>query len=169
MAPGDDPDDFDERPSKSARKREHQVLQELAEELLELPEPRFRKLELGERARDELKRGRAMAPGGSRNRQVRLIAQLLVEEDTEALRAGPRELQQRHAADTALHHGAERLRDALLREGIGALEALAPEPAQRERAARLLQDAATLSDGVRARTAGRELYRLARELLAKRP
>ena len=57
---------MDERgPSKSQRKREHRELQLLAETLIALPEGRFRKLRLGERAREELEAARAMARGGS--------------------------------------------------------------------------------------------------------
>lgn len=158
--------EHDGRPSKSARKREHQALQALAEALIALPAARFRALALGERTREEFERARAMAPSGSRNRQVRLLAQLLLEEDIDALRAAPEALARSHGADTALHHAAERLRDALLESGPAALEPHTPDASQRARAARLLADAAALTDGVRARTARRDLYRLARELLA---
>lgn len=154
-----------ERPSKSRRKREHRELQQLAEDLLALPESRLGTLPLAERTREELRLARHMPASGSRNRQVRLIAQLLLEEDLEALRAPPREQAARERAEAARHHRAERLRERLLTEGSAALDASAATPQQRARAAELLHAALVPSGGPRARHAQRELYRLALELV----
>ena len=126
-------------PSKSQRKREHRELQLLAETLIALPEGRFRKLRLGERAREELEAARTMARGGSLNRQVRLIAQLLVDEDIEAISRPSQELEARAREETARHHAAEKLRERLLVEGEKALEAITATPEQRERARGLLR------------------------------
>ena len=156
----------DDRPSKSARKREHQELQQLVLELLEMPETRLARLALGERFREELQRARGMGPSGARNRQVRLLAQLALEEDRDALRAAPLEERQRHHAETARHHAAEQLRERLLEQGIGALAEVAASAEQRVRVESLLRDAAGLADGVRARSARRELYHVALQLLA---
>ena len=158
-------EDPDERPSKSARKREHRELQQLAVDLIELPESRLAKLPLGERMREELMLARSMSPGGARNRQVRLLAQLLQDEDLDALRAGPRDEAQRHHAETARHHAAEALRERLLGEGTAALDGMAASSEQRSLAQRLVHEATGLGDGVRARHARRELYRLAQQLL----
>ena len=158
-------DDEDARPSKSALKREHKELQILAVQLAALPVSRFRALPLAERTREEIERLRVMEASGSRNRQTRLVAQLLVDEDLDALRAAPEDIARRHGAETARHHAAEQLRDALLKIGVAALDSRAASAADVARARRLLADAGTVSDGVRARTAHRELYRFARELL----
>ena len=158
---------MDERgPSKSQRKREHRELQLLAETLIALPEGRFRKLRLGERAREELEAARAMARGGSLNRQVRLIAQLLVDEDIEAISRPSQELEARAREETARHHAAEKLRERLLIEGEKALETITATPEQRERARGLLLDASSAAPTSRSTPARRELYRLSLEILA---
>ena len=154
-----------ERPSKSGRKREHHELQQLAKDLLALPESRLDQLPLAERTREELRLARNMPASGSRNRQVRLIAQLLLEEDLEALRAPPHEQAVRERAEAARHHRAERLRERLLKEGSAALDASSATPQQRARAVELLHTALAPAGGPRARHAQRELYRLALELV----
>ena len=150
-----------ERPSKSQRKRAHHELQLLAEALLTLPESRFRALPLAERTRDQLAIARDMPASGSRNRQIRLIAQLLLEEDIEALRAPPREQAAQQRAATLRHHRAEALRARLLELGPAALDGTAASAEQRAHAADLLHAAHAPGGGPRARTAQRELYRLA--------
>ena len=153
-------------PSKSSRKREHRELQALAESLAALPETRFRKLPLSERARDALDAARRMARSGSRNRQIRLIAQLLLEEDTEALSRPPQELEAKAREEAARHHAAEKLRERLLEAGEPALEGTNATPEQRERARSLLHDASPRAPSSRSVPARRALYRLALEILA---
>jgi ribosome-associated protein len=154
-----------ERPSKSQRKREHLELQQLAEALLALPESRLRDLPLAERTREELRVARGMSASGSRNRQIRLIAQLLLGEDVEALRAPPRAQAAQQRAEALRHHRAEELRARLLVAGPAALEGLAASEAQRARAIELLRAAHAPTGGPRARSAQRELYRLALALV----
>jgi ribosome-associated protein len=160
-------EDIDDRgPSKSSRKREHRELQTLAESLAALPETRFRKLPLGERTRDALEAARRMARSGSRNRQIRLIAQLLLEEDIEALSRPPQELAEKAREEAARHHAAEKLRERLLEAGITALDTTAATPEQREQARGLLHDASPRAPSSRSVPARRALYRLALEILA---
>ncbi len=153
-------------PSKSSRKREHRELQTLAESLAALPEPRFRKLPLSERTRDALEAARRMPRSGSRNRQIRLIAQLLLEEDLEALAKPPQELASKAREEAARHHAAEKLRERMLETGEPALEGTAATPEQRERARSLLHDASPRAPTSRSVPARRALYRLALEILA---
>lgn len=154
-----------ERPSKSQRKREHHELQQLAEALLALPASRLRDLPLAERTREELEAARSMNASGSRNRQIRLIAQLLLGEDLEALRAPPRAQAAQQRAEALRHHRAEELRARLLVAGPAALEGLAASEAQRARVIELLHAVHAPAGGPRARNAQRELYRLALALV----
>lgn len=155
------------RPSKSQRKREHATLQVLAESLAALPEARLGRLPLGERSREELQLLRRMPSGGARNRQVRLLAQLLLEEDLAALQAEPQAVAEKARRETARHHAAERLRDRLLLEGEAALEGHAVGEADRLRARALLAEARHPSGGPPATAARRELYRLALSLVGE--
>jgi len=164
----DQDDDERERPSKSRRKREHRAVQQLAEELAAMPESRLRRLELGARTREELGIARGMKPSGARNRQLRLIAKLISEdEDVDALRQGPEDLHREQRAAGARHHAAERLRERLLAEGESALEGLCLETPERERLRELLHAVHAPTGGVTATTARRELYRLALALLQR--
>ena len=155
-------------PSKSQRKREHRALQTLAESLIALPESRFRKLPLAERTRDALVAARGMSASGARNRQVRLIAHLLEEEDTGALAHPVAELSAAARAETALHHRAERLRDVVLEQGALAL-GFPLGAADSARLAELRTEALAPFDAARARHARREIYRVILALLQAQP
>lgn len=161
MKKGSDDDDF-APPSKSQRKRDHQQLQLLAEALSALPERRFRKLSLNERTREELLLLRNMSASGARNRQVRLIAKLLEDENVAELQRPGDEIDAHRRATTALHHRAERLRERLLAADGPAFEELArstPEPV----IAQLRELCAVARDpggGNRTRKAYRDIYRL---------
>lgn len=160
-------EDFEDRgPSKSSRKREHRELQALAESLTALPDARFRKLALAERTRDALEVARRMAPSGARNRQIRLVAQLLLDEDIEALARPPREIESKAREEAARHHAAERLRERMLESGEAALDATAASTEQRALARALLHDASPRAPSSRSVPARRALYRLALEILA---
>ena len=155
-------------PSKSQRKREHRALQDLAQALIALPESRFRKLALEERTREALVFARGMDASGARNRQIRLIAHLLEEEDTESLMRPVSELSAQQRAETALHHRAEQLRDVVLEQGGTALGfPLGAEASAR--LAALRTEALAPFDAARARHARREIYRLLLALLQAQP
>lgn len=155
----------DRGPSKSSRKREHRNLQTLAESLAALPDARYRKLALAERTREALDTARRMTPSGARNRQIRLIAQLLLDEDTEALARPPQELQTKAREEAARHHAAEKLREKLLESGTSALEGTSATPEQCALARELLHDASPRAPSSRSVPARRRLYRLALEIL----
>ena len=155
-------------PSKSQRKREHRALQTLAEALIALPQSRFRKLALAERTRAALEMARAMSASGARNRQVRLIAHLLEDEDIEALARPVTELSAQARAETALHHRAERLRDVVLEQGPLAL-GFPLGAADSARLTELRTEALAPRDAARARHARREIYRVILALLPDQP
>jgi len=146
-------------PSKSQRKREHRALQELAQALVALPQNRFRRLPLGERTREELVVARTMSASGARNRQIRLIAHLLEQEDTGALMRPLEEDAARERAAVALHHRAEELRELVLAQGAPGLD-LPLGAADSARLAALRTEAISPFDATRARHARRELYRV---------
>lgn len=80
-----DTDDFDDqRPSKSALKRQMHALQALGERLLSLRPAELAKLPLSDRLREELTTYHSIRRGAreGRRRQMQLIGKLMREEDT---------------------------------------------------------------------------------------
>jgi ribosomal 50S subunit-associated protein YjgA (DUF615 family) len=78
-------EDFQEKPSKSALKRAHQVRQKQAEMLCKLSAEKFRRLQLPERISDELAVARGMKPSSAKNRQIRFISTLMTDMDEEEI------------------------------------------------------------------------------------
>jgi ribosome-associated protein len=157
--PGSGPDHDPGQPSKSQRKREHHALQALAASLLEMPEARLRRLELDDRVRQEVQIARGMSASGARNRQLRLITQLLSESDLQQVHDASAEDAARQRAETALQHRAERLRESLLAQGATALSESPLEPESGE-LLRLRDTALAGHDETRAKHAYREIYRV---------
>jgi ribosome-associated protein len=118
-----DPDDAQDRPSKSAAKRAHHAIQDLGEALIALPDDQLATLPLDEEARDAVVAGRGLVRGALR-RQVRYLGRVLARRDTEALRAALEAQQSTGVEATARLHRLERWRERLLAEGDAALEEL---------------------------------------------
>jgi ribosome-associated protein len=159
--PDNSPAEYAE-PSKSQRKRDHLAVQKLATELISAPAAWLVDFDLGERTRSELLSARRMSPGGSRNRQIRLLAQLLVDEDIDRLRSRLDTAAAPNRAAAALHHDAERWRNRILKEGAPAIQEFTASTGAGT-AARLSELRALSLDplgGRRARHAHRELFRL---------
>jgi len=165
---GPEPDQEYEQPSKSQRKREHHALQAVVASLLEMPEARLRRLELGERVREELQIARSMPASGARNRQLRLITQLLSESDLQQVHEATARDSARQRAETVLQHRAERLREAFLARGAAALQDAGFDPDSSE-LMRLREAALAGHDAVRSKHAYREIYRLILERLRIQP
>lgn len=160
-------EEFDERPSKSQRKRDSHALQALGEQLVELPAARFESLELPEQLEAAVREARAIRQRGGRKRQLQYIGRLMRELDAEPIRAQLAALEGRDQRSIALHHAAERWRARLVAEGDEALGALLEEHPQADR-----QQLRQLVRGARAEHAAgkpprsyRELFRALRALL----
>ena len=122
-----DPDDrqiLDDAPSKSARKREHQALQQLGSELLSLSNVELARVPLSDTLRQAVEAGRGMKKG-ARARQVRHLGNLLAREGAEPVREAVDGLRRVNAQDAARLHRLERWRERLMDDGDEALGALA--------------------------------------------
>src|SRR5690349_25086519 len=82
-----DDDDFDERPSKSLRKRQSTDLQRLGEALIALPQNELDALPLPENLRDAVQLARRITAHGGLYRQKQYIGKLMRKIDAEPIRA----------------------------------------------------------------------------------
>jgi ribosome-associated protein len=159
--------DPDERPSKSARKREALDLQSLGEELVELPPPELDALGLPETLHDAIVAARVISSRGALVRQRQLIGKLMREIDPAPIRAA---LARRGSADRA-RAAHERLigewRDRLLSDDGSAWEDFrsACPQAPLEELLALSRQARAERDSARPPAASRRLFRRLRELL----
>ena len=115
----------DSKPSKSARKRQQQALQELGERLLGLGDEELDSITLDETLRKALRDGKSIKSHGALRRQKLLIGKLLRRVDPEPIRAAIARLSADDLRAKRLFARAERWRDRLMREdgaGLGAFE-----------------------------------------------
>jgi ribosome-associated protein len=127
-----DAPDRSEPPSKSARKREHEALQDLARRALDGPAGRVDRLALVEGLAQAIRDGRRIPASSARARHIRYLAKLLAADPEGAaiLDAALGEDREAHAREVARLHAVEQWRDRLLAEGDGALtELVAQHPA----------------------------------------
>jgi len=80
-------EDDEERPSKSARKREAHALQKLGEMLIALKEPDLAALDLPEALAEAVREARRINSRGGGARQRQYIGKLMRETDPEPIRA----------------------------------------------------------------------------------
>ena len=107
-------DDFDERPSKTQRKKESHELQDLGEALVALPESRVRDLAIAENLRDAVHEFRRTRTHEGKRRQMQYIGKLMRGTDTEPIRQAVLDMQLGRAKDSLALHEAERWRAELV-------------------------------------------------------
>lgn len=118
-------DDFD-RPSKSQKKRDMLVLQDLGEDLLTLPMNRLTPLNLPEVLMDAVKAAKKITAHEGRRRQMQYIGKLMRQVDAEPIREAVAAFKLGHAKDSLALHHSERWREKLL-AGDDAMQAFINE------------------------------------------
>ncbi len=100
----DEQDHSDERPSKSARKREAHALQKLGERLLAMRETDIDALgvNLPDELRDALREGRRLTSRGALARQRQYIGRLMLDVDAAGIEAALVAREAAHAAHARL-------------------------------------------------------------------
>ncbi|MCC5868500.1 MAG: DUF615 domain-containing protein [Gammaproteobacteria bacterium] len=158
--------DTDERPSKSAAKREAEALQALGESLIDLPRGVLAGLPLPEELRGAVELARNINSNSGLRRQRQLIGKLMRRIDAEPIRAALEAREQTHRARVQIDHRAERWRDELLEHGDAALEKLVTEyPLADRQGLRQLLRSATGPETPRSTRARRELFRTLRRMI----
>ncbi len=161
-------DEFDDRPSKSERKRQSTDLQVLGEALIDLPQNELDALPLPENLRDAVELARRITAHGGLYRQKQYIGKLMRKIDAEPIRAALTAKRDRERVAALRFRRIEHWRDRLIAEGPDAIAAFAAET-QREvdtvALARLIERAQLERRTEHTPTAARELFRVVRDVL----
>jgi ribosome-associated protein len=158
---------FDERPSKSARKREATAAQDLGTRLIALKESELRALDLDERLLDAILLAKRITARGGLARQRQYIGKLMRDVDPAPIESALGAQSRHDALDAEKHKRVETWRARLLKEGQPALdELLRLRPiADRKSLQALVQKAtSTRVDPGSRESASRELFRALRSL-----
>jgi ribosome-associated protein len=117
----------DAKPSKSARKREYQALQQLGEQLILLSDEALASIETDDYLLEHVREAKRISAHGALRRQKQLIGKIMREVDPEPIRSALAELGQSDQATKAVFKQAERWRDRIEKEGQPALVAFRAE------------------------------------------
>jgi ribosome-associated protein len=166
----DDHEEY-ERPSKSARKRESESLQELGEALIDMPDSVFDALPLPENLRDAVLAARTFTSHGAQLRQRQYIGKLMRKIDVAPVRAAIEQLQEARRTDARRFKRIESWRHRIIREGESAVkEFCAAYPdAQASELSRLASEARAQAEQKQPPRSARQLFDVLRVLLAARP
>ncbi|MET0535021.1 MAG: ribosome biogenesis factor YjgA [Steroidobacter sp.] len=159
----------DDRPSKSARKRQSDDLQSLGEALIQLPAAELDALPLPEQLRDAVELAQRITAHGGLYRQKQYIGKLMRKIDAEPIREAMTARRDRERIEALRFHRIEQWRDKLLSEGTEAVTTLQAEfPNIDAKAIRTLTERARKEQQTSTQKitpAGRELFRVLRESL----
>lgn len=164
------PDDVDELPSKSERKRAAQAAQELGEQLVTLSDAELDALDLPERLRDAIDEAKRITSRAAAARQRQFIGRLMREIDLGPIRAALAERSRKVAAEAQRFRRIETWRERLIAEGPAALEELAqwhPDAATEDFARHVAAARAERSRTGTTGPAARELFRALRALFER--
>ena len=155
------------RPSKSARKRDLEALQKLADQMTALSDAELLRLGVDERLRSAIDLVRPMRPSGARNRQLRHCTKYMDNSALADVQYYLADRQSRRLAATRELHAIERWRDRLVSEGDKALQSLLEnhEALDRQHLRQLCRDAGREKETGKPAGAGRKLFRYLRETL----
>jgi ribosome-associated protein len=167
MQDDDEAREFEDRPSKSARKREATAAQDLGTKLIELKEMELRALDLPEPLLDAILLAKRITSRGGLARQRQYIGKLMRGIDTAPIEAKLTQESRDHKLDAEKHKRIEAWRARLLTEGPAALDDLLKWRPDADRKA--LQALVAKATGARVDSgskegASRELFRAVRAL-----
>jgi ribosome-associated protein len=161
-------DDFDDRPSKSERKRNAHEAQALGEQLVKLKELDLEAFELPESLHDAIVEARRLTSRAALVRQRQLIGKLMRGVDLEPIRAALASRGAEAARETQRFKRVEHWRDRLIAEGPAALDELMQLRPGMDRDEWLARVAAAVAERQKLGTSGarsRDLFRHLRALL----
>ncbi len=156
----------EEKPSKSARKREMQALQELGEAIVKLSDGELALIPLQGELAAAVTIARRINSNEGLRRQLQFIGKLMRQNDISAIEAAYRELQNGRQLHNQQFHRLEQLRDRLLAEGPSAMdEVLDCYPhADRQHLRQLINAAVKEREAEQPPAAARKLFRYLRDL-----
>lgn len=165
ILPVDTPENFPEKPSKSAVKRAMTELQDLGAELVALSADQLKKLDLPDDLRAAVRDCQRFTQHGAHRRQLQYIGKLMRGLDAAPIRAAIDDIKGISAAANARMHALERLRERFLADEkvIGEIAAAHPG-ADLQHLRQLRRNALKDQELGKPPRAFRELYRTLREL-----
>ena len=164
--------EFDGRPSKSARKRDATAAQELGTKLIDLKESDLLALNLGEKLLDAILLAKRITARGGLARQRQYIGKLMRDIDTAPIEAALNAKSRATAMDAEKHKRLEAWRLRLLTEGPVALDELmkwCPQADRKSLQALINKATGAKVDSGSRDTASRELFRTLRGLFDSIP
>lgn len=151
---------MNEKPSKSARKREFLALQSLGEKLIGLPEQRLRGMPLGDELLEAILAAGRMKSHGALRRQRQLIGKLMARVDAEPIQDAYDALTRTDRHQKAVFRDAEQWRDRVTREGVPALDAFGAKMGRRNAALEdLVRQLDSAAGEARRKTLKRQIFR----------
>jgi ribosome-associated protein len=156
----------DERPSKSARKREMDALQELGTALVELTDGELKTIPLDDELADAIAVARRIRDFSGKRRQLQFIGKLMRKLDTAPIEAAYNDLIHGQQQRNEHFHQLEALRDRLVGEGIDAMGAVLDTypHADRQHLRQLILAAQKEHAASQPPAAARKLFKYLREL-----
>jgi ribosome-associated protein len=124
MAEDAEDPDYDDKPSKSERKRAAHAAQELGEALISLRDTELDALDLPERLSDAIREARRVKSRGGGARQRQYIGKLMRDIDLEPIRAALAARREQDAQEAERFKRIEAWRERLITDGALALEEL---------------------------------------------
>ena len=159
----------DAKPSKSARKREYQALQELGEQLILLGDDELDAIRTDDYLIEQIREAKRISTHGALRRQKQLIGKKMGDVDPEPIRDALAVLGQSDRVEKAVFKQAETWRDRIAAEGKPALqEFLAETEVQSQQLDNLLRDYAGAPDSERRRQIRRRIFRDIHGILVNR-
>lgn len=162
-------DDYndEERPSKSALKRQMTGLQKLGEALVALSDRELERIPIDDsKLRSVILEARAITSRSARRRHLQYLGKLMRSVDPEPIQRALDELHQHRRVDAEAFKQLEQWRDRLLADGDGAVDELlqAYPAADRQQLRQLIRQHRKEADAGKPPAASRKLFRYLREL-----
>ena len=157
-----------DKPSKTARKREQQALQDLGEHLIPLKSSELDAIGLSEGLLQAVRAATRMKSHGALKRQKQLIGKLMRQADADLVRARLESLDARDRAEKQMFAKAEKWRDRLLAGGSQELQEFeaasgSPDPELRQ----LMADLAVTINERTEKTLKRQVFRRIHAILVR--
>ena len=157
-----------DKPSKNARKREQQALQQLGEYLIPLKNSDLDSMGLSEDLLTAVRAAARMKSHGALRRQKQLIGKLMRQSDADLIRARLDHLSARERAEKQLFARAERWRDRMLKNGAQALAEFESEFGNEDTELRqLLRDLENTINERTEKTLKRQVFRRVHDILVR--
>ena len=159
----------DTKPSKSARKREYQALQDLGEQLILLGDQELNAIQTDDYLIEQIRQAKRINAHGALRRQKQLIGKIMREIDPEPIREALAALGQSDRMEKLVFKQAEKWRDRIAAEGKPALQDfLAETSSDSPLLARYVTEYAGTADGERRRQIRRKTFREIHRILVDR-